>query len=446
MRFLLALAAAKITAMLIRIVDKERGTNLPGQVAMKIDPQFVAHIKNVNPRKAVFITGTNGKSTTTKLLNEILSHSGRKVCSNLGGANMLTGVATALAANCSLTGKLQAEYIVMETDERYLAQIRHQLPARYQCVTNVQKDQAQRNGEPSYIVNKIAQALDPSVVLFVNQNEPRSYVLKDLVERYVTYGVEVNSLSFDTEDDFFALSVPCPKCHDPLVFGKYNIAHIGPFHCPSCGFGADGTADFLATDIDYENKHFTVKGQKYAFNFNTPYFLYCYTSAIAMATELGLTQQEIAAALADFQDIQGRLVTRKIGEKTLHYIKMKQENSETLQSGLNLVSRDRQKKGFLIGYDEALDFYPPFIIAFYLFDADFGQLYKSGVTNWMCMSPAMGKAAALRLLYDGFNEDNLVILPDSHDEAAITEAVSKFDCDTVYLIDEIPYFMARREA
>ena len=155
MRFYLALYTAKIIKKLLHLVARDRGTILPGKIALKIDPNFLSHVKGINPEKVVFVTGTNGKSTTTNLIHHILTHSGLKVSSNLKGANMLTGVSTALLGDISLSGKLKTDAIVMETDERYIHLIRQQLPAKYVCITSVQKDQAQRNGEPTYILDKL---------------------------------------------------------------------------------------------------------------------------------------------------------------------------------------------------------------------------------------------------------------------------------------------------
>ena len=440
MRFYLALYLAKIVSFLLHIFAKERGTVLPGKVALRIDPKFLAHVKGINPEKVVFVTGTNGKSTTTNLINHLLTHSGMHVTSNLKGANMLKGVTTTILKEMSLSGSIHTDAIVLETDERYVNLIRQQLPAKYVCITNIQKDQAQRNGEPSYILNKLKPVVGPDVTLFLNKNEPNSYSLKELAGRTISYGVNENSHSYNKEDDFFSVSLPCPCCHNPLTFKTYNIENIGPFSCPSCGFGGEKETDYLVESVDFEGKKFTVNGNEYALNFNTAYFLYCYVLAIGVATELGLSQKQIAAALKAFKNIRGRLETKKIAGKTLHYIKMKQENSETTQSSLNLIARDKRKKTFMIGYDEYLDFKPPLVISFYPFDYDTRGILRSGVKKWICMSKAMGRAVALRFLYDGFDEKDMIVLSDSHEET-IEKTLSKVPGDDpVYLVEEIPYW------
>ena len=443
MRFYLALYLTKFISFVLHIVAKNRGTILPGIIALKIDPRFLSHIKGIDLSKVIFVTGTNGKSTTTNLIHHILTQSGLKVSSNLKGANMVTGVTTALLGDISLGGKLKSDAVVMETDERYIHLIREQLPAKYVCVTNVQKDQAQRNGEPSFILNKLKKFITPDVTLVLNKNEPNSYALKSMADKVISYGVAENSRSYNKEDDFFSVSSPCPCCHNPLSFSAYNIENIGPFTCPTCGFGSEAGPDFLVEDVDYDGKTFKVNGQTYDFNFNTAYFLYCYVSAIAVATEIGISQEKIANALRKFKNIRGRLETRQIAGKTLHYIKMKQENSETTQSSLNLVARDERKKIFMIGYDEYLDFFPPLVISFYPFDYDPRGMLRSGITKWICMSTAMGRAVALRFLYDGFDEKDMIVLPDSQEET-IAKALEKIPGDDpVYLVEEIPYWKKR---
>lgn len=440
MRFFLAMLAARACGLLIKLVAKNRGTDLPGKVALKIDPRFVAHIKGVDPAKAIFVTGTNGKSTAVNIIHHILSHSGRTVCANLKGANLLSGVATSMIPDCTLGGQFKKDYVVMETDERYLALIRDQLPAKYVCLTNIQRDQAQRNGEPSYIIRRIAQMLDSDMTLFLNMDEPNSMSLASLHKgRLLLYRAETNSRSFTKDDDFFSVGMPCPVCHGPLDFHTYNVDNIGPFSCPSCGFGSDLKGDYVAEDIDFENRTFTMGGRAYAFNFNTPYFLYCYVLALGVAKELGVSDGETAAALEAFRDIRGRMEDRQIAGKTLHYLKMKQENSETLQSSLELVCRDSSPKIFLIGFDEYLDFYPPMTIPFCIFDCDLRGLLRSRVDKWICMSAAMGKAAAIRFLYDGFPAEDMVTLTDST-EPTVAAALEKLPGDSAYLIEEIPYW------
>lgn len=432
-RFYIALYAAKLVSFGINLIAKERGTNLPGKVALKIDPDFIKHIKGVDLDRTVFVTGTNGKSTTTNLIAHVLDKAGIKTAVNLAGANLLAGVAVTLMKNTGLSGKLKADLILLETDERFLPVIYKQLPARHLCVANIQKDQVQRNGEPNIIWRKIASIIDEKTTLYVNGDEPNAYSLGRLAGRTVSYGVDKNSSSFEKKDDFFSVTMPCPVCHNAIEFEAYNIDNIGPFVCPSCGFGKEKKNDYQAQDVDFDNKTFISGGRKYEFGYSTPYFLYCYIAALAVTREFGVDENTVSNAFKDFVNIGGRMEDVKAGGKTIHYLRMKQENPETVQSALNVIAADKNEKIFLLGLDELVDFHPHYTNTFYTFDCDFRELINSNVKHCICFSGTVAYDAALRMLYDGFDADKLTILPTNDDETIVKE-LAKHDCDNVYLI------------
>ena len=109
MRFFPALWLGKLLNVAINIIDKNRGSNFSGQWAMKVDPQMVKHFKGIDTSKVLFITGTNGKSTTNNLVNHILRKNGKTVVSNLEGANLIYGVATSLIKASNIFGKVDAD-------------------------------------------------------------------------------------------------------------------------------------------------------------------------------------------------------------------------------------------------------------------------------------------------------------------------------------------------
>ena len=94
MRFILTLWISKFVAFAVNLIDKKRGSNYSGKIALKLMPNFVAGFKGIDYNKVYFISGTNGKSTTTNLLYHTLISAGRSVACNTEGANMMGGVAT----------------------------------------------------------------------------------------------------------------------------------------------------------------------------------------------------------------------------------------------------------------------------------------------------------------------------------------------------------------
>ncbi len=443
MRFRFALLAAKFTAWAINIVAKGRGTNLPGKIALKFDPDFISHIKGLDPDKTIFVTGTNGKSTTTNLMAHVFKKAGFRVAVNLEGANLIGGVVVSLLKNCSLSGQLNADVVLMETDERFLPIIHKQLPAKHLCITNVQKDQVQRNGEPEIIRRKILSVISEDMTVYVNGDEPNALSLGEKAGRCVKYGVDRNKSSFDKKNDFFSVTAPCPICHEAIVYDHYNIDNIGSFHCPTCGFGAAAN-DYLATEIDFDAKTFHVGDKVYDFKYSTPYFLYCYIAALTVASEFGASSDVISEAFADFALQGGRMETVKVGTKEIKYLRMKQENPETVQSALNVIADDPTPKIFLLGLDELVDFDPHYTNTFYTFDCDFRRLIASGIERCICFSGTVAYDAGLRMLYDGFAEEKLTVLPTNDDKTIIDE-LEKYDCDNVYLITWLHKYEALAE-
>lgn len=439
-RFYLALWISKVLAVVIGLIAKGRGTNKPGEIALAIDPQFIKHIKGINPDKAVFITGTNGKSSTSNLLYHILSESGKRVIFNKGGANMTPGVAVPLLKSCSLFGRIKCDFIIMETDERYISRIRKQLPAKYLAITNIQKDQVQRNGEPSFIRGKIRDAITPEMTVFLNNDEPNSLSLTSAgAERAIRYSVARHERSFVKAKSFFEVTMPCPVCHSSLAFHSHNMENIGTFSCSSCGFKNDGEPDYRTTEVSFEDKHFVLNGNKYPFGCNRTEFLYSYTLAVSIALELGICEKDIQRTLETYDKNVGQGELHSLGKSGVRYFRIKQENSETLQSALSTLAADRKDKVIIMGLDEYIDFHPPYINGCYMFDCSFGALRDSGVEKCICTAPSLGRIAALRFLYDDFDPSLICTLPDS-DEKTLEGALPEGFDGSVYLIEEIPFW------
>ena len=179
-KFHIALIVGKTIAFIVNIIAKGRGTNLSGKYAYKICKNFIKEFKNIDYSKVVFITGTNGKSTTNNMIINALKTAGKTVTTNLEGANLITGIATAMIKNSTITGKIKTEYMIFETDERYLKQTFDQLPAKNICITNLQKDQVQRNGEPDFIYQKIKAVLNKDMTIYVNNEETRAKSFEDI--------------------------------------------------------------------------------------------------------------------------------------------------------------------------------------------------------------------------------------------------------------------------
>ena len=160
----------------VRHVTRLRGggSAFPGLVIEKIDPQFTRDVLASLPHGVVIISGTNGKTTTTKMTVELLESQGFKVFTNRTGSNFSRGVTAAILGEIDYKGTLDADIAVLELDEAHAVKFVDIIPPRYSLLLNVMRDQLDRFGEidtTAKMLEHIAQATTRTVVL--NREDPR---------------------------------------------------------------------------------------------------------------------------------------------------------------------------------------------------------------------------------------------------------------------------------
>ena len=432
MKFILTLWLSKLVAKVVNLIDPQRGSNYSGKIAVKLMPDFVAHFKDINYDKVIFITGTNGKSTTTNLVCHTLQSAGRTVACNVEGANMMPGVATTLIKNSTLGGRPNKEFFVLEIDERSLAAIRKVLPAHHMGITNLQKDQVQRNGDPDFILRKFQTAVGKDMTLYLNNEEPRSKSLEDQAGRSVYFGVAPNSKTGSRQDEY-TVTLPCPKCGHSIEYQRYNLASIGTFRCVHCGYQSEPNPDVLADDVDFAGKSFRVDGQPFRITYINPFYIYNYAMDIAICRQFGLTDQQLRQAFLSFVNPAERREVLTYHGKQIHYLRMKQENPETLQSALDTIAEDKGRKAVFMGMYEVKDFLPYYTNTFYFFDCDFAPIVQTDVERYVVFSSTVCYDTANRMIYAGAPMDRITVL-DTEDIPTILSKLDELETDNVYFL------------
>ena len=171
---------AMVVAKLARFATRLRGggSAFPGLVLLKMQPNVLEKTLGALPSGVVFVTGSNGKSTTTAMLTSLLRGHGVRVFSNPAGGNLPQGLASAVVAGASLTGHVKADIAVLEVDEAYGPQISDLLRPDWVVVTNIQLDQLNRFGEPEHVfdlIHTLASRAKAGVV--VNAGDPNLVTL-----------------------------------------------------------------------------------------------------------------------------------------------------------------------------------------------------------------------------------------------------------------------------
>ncbi|GAA1444930.1 MurT ligase domain-containing protein [Leifsonia poae] len=153
MRYRLAVIAGRLARWLLRL--RGGGSAVPGRVALAIAPRFLERSVSRLPLGVVFVSGSNGKSTTTNMLTGILREHGLNVFTNPSGGNLPQGIASALLASVPLDGYVRGDVGVIEVDEAYGVDLATVLKPRASLLLNVQIDQLNRFFEPTRVVGML---------------------------------------------------------------------------------------------------------------------------------------------------------------------------------------------------------------------------------------------------------------------------------------------------
>ncbi|MHB8186206.1 MAG: MurT ligase domain-containing protein [Dermatophilaceae bacterium] len=166
-----AVAAGKVARAATRL--RGGGSALPGLVVEKVDPRFLTHALADLPRGVVVVTGTNGKTTTTKMLVAILREHGLTVFTNPTGSNFTRGVISSMLAEIPLSGRLKADIAVLELDEAHALKFAAAVKPTHSLLLNVARDQLDRFAEIDHtakLLAELAEQTTTGVVLNIDDS------------------------------------------------------------------------------------------------------------------------------------------------------------------------------------------------------------------------------------------------------------------------------------
>ena len=343
-RFGIAKATARGLHWGLTHVARRPGANLPGKVALKLDPQAIAEARGVVRRGAILVTGTYGKTTVYNLLADCVQRSGASVCCNRTGANLAYGVASALL-ECR-----GADWGVIESDELWLGKSLPALQPRFLVLLNLFRDQLDRCGEIDHIQDVIVEALgkSPDTVLIFNADDPLCAMVAEraaaLPGREGTRSVVFGTAEpMHLEQNAVSDTTMCQRCSSMLQYEFRQYGQLGAYRCPQCGFArpaldfAATNIRFTATDLTFDvsretcETHADETGEQrlhtaedvsretsaMVFPVHThlagSYMVYNMLAVAAAATCMGCSPADIQAAIDAFDPHNGRLQEFSVG-------------------------------------------------------------------------------------------------------------------------------------
>jgi lipid II isoglutaminyl synthase (glutamine-hydrolysing) len=415
-RFTLALAGGKAAATAARVLGAGGGTSFPGIVARRIDPRVLEKAAAASDARKVIVTGSNGKTTTCRMLAALAHADGLRVAQNRSGSNLLQGVTSAAVRETDLWGRMDTQLLLLEVDEATVRLVAPELRPDTFLVTNIFRDQLDRFGELYSMAGKleaVIEALPASATVVLNGDDPLVASLGP--------GAPARRLYFGIRDDSAGTQVPehaadtirCVRCQHQLGYRVAYLSHLGDYRCPACGSARPGldVAVTVARPSEAGSEIIVeTPAGTYTLQIPLPGLHNVYNAAAALAGEVALSlprplePASARRAMAGVRPAFGRLEEIRAGDRqvVLAFVK----NPTSYNTTLREVLRRPGRKHILAAHSNTVVDGEDFA---WLWDVDIEQLVPQ-LAN-LVISGTRAEEVALRFKYAGAHPALTQVLP-----------------------------------
>ena len=439
-RFYTAMFLAKCANKSLKLL-RRNASYFPGNLALKICPNFLEQIDK--PKTIIGVTGTNGKTTVSNMINDVLIDNGYKVINNRYGSNMNTGIAASFVENNTITGKNKNDIAVFEMDERSTIHIFKYITPTYLICNNISRDSLKRNAHTAFIANIIDKAIPEGTTVITNGDDPICVNLANKNKK-IYYGID--RLDTDTEkcENIVQDMVLCPKCGAKLEYEYYRYHHVGKMHCPNCDFKTPAK-DYEVTNIDFENKEVLIKDNnkkseyKYTMISDGIINIYNMLSAITVLKQVGLSDEKINESLKKTKIVDTRFMIDEAGGKKIVLHLAKGQNPIACSRAFDYVRKQPENKTIIMLLD---DLHEKNEVITWFYDADYEFLNGDNVEQ-IIVSGRRAKDTVVRLLMAGVPKEK--IFSDRDEAESVKKYFNPQNIDSVYILYDL-YSIKERDA
>jgi len=314
LRLAAAVAAGKIARAGLHALGRG-ATALPGIVTLAVDPAAIARIGERLAHGVLLVSGTNGKTTTSRMLADVARAAGWVPIHNRSGSNLDRGIAATLVAEAGWGGAPRGDVGIFEVDEASLPRVLARVEPRAVLVTNLFRDQLDRYFEVDQLARRVAAALarlPEAATIVLNADDPLVARLGEGHRgRVLFFGVDDAAVGGHVAQHI-SDATHCPRCSSRLAYARVVLAHVGEWSCPACGL-ARPARDVAATRVELgrDGSRLTVAQDGSAGVVEVPlpglYNAYNALAAIALARAAEIPFATAARAIAAFRPAFGRL-------------------------------------------------------------------------------------------------------------------------------------------
>jgi UDP-N-acetylmuramyl tripeptide synthase len=449
-RQIASISASKATLEVLRRSGRG-GTAAPGLVALQIDPEVVSKIARRLPNGAIVVAGTNGKTTTSRMIADIIEASGLKAIHNRSGSNLARGVAATFVQQSSLTGAPDGQIAVIESDEAALPEILRLVRPRLLVLNNLFRDQLDRYGELDTVGQKWKAAfanLPQTTRLIADVDDPTlASITGELAVPRTTFGLSAPEHTLSALPHAADAAI-CRKCGANLTYNELYLGHLGDWACTSCGF-ARPALDVVGSDIHLDAmssltmsvRSGTQTLEEVTVQVPGIYNAYNVTAAVTTGFALGIPSATIRKALGQFRSPFGRAerISYDGREISIALVKNPVGFNEVLRTVTGGGS-ELAAPTLIVINDEFADGRD----VSWLWDVDFEMLAAG--TLPIATAGIRGADMANRLKYAGVDESRLIPLDGPIDKALATFLEKTNGAPEVSILPTYTAMLAIREA
>jgi len=397
-------AAARAAGTLSRAAGRGGGTTLPGKLLWKLDPSAVDRLARRLPQGSVVVSATNGKTTTSAMIAEILR--GRvRVAHNRSGANLVSGVASALLQAGD------AELGLFEVDEAALSEVARRVHPKALLLGNLFRDQLDRYGELELVAARWRDTVAalPEAKLVVNADDPQVGDLARVHGGATTFGLDDPRLARPALQHA-ADSKYCLRCGTPYEYAAAYVGHLGDYRCPSCGH-ARPALDVVAREIELHG----LDGASFALSapegearveLALPglYNVYNALGAASLALTLGVPLDDVVAGLGRFSAAFGRFERIPVRDKRLLMLLIK--NPAGANEAVRTLVDGAPPRVAVVALNDAI---ADGRDVSWIWDVDFEPLIPG--LEHVVATGSRAAELALRFAYGGLARDRIEVVP-----------------------------------
>ena len=344
-RFYLAVLLARAARALLKLLGRQ-ATHFPGEVALRVCPDFLARVDL--PETLICVTGTNGKTTCSNMCADVLRRQGETLVHNQEGSNMPEGVIVALLGASSFWGRARCSYAVLEVDERGSYLILPYLRPQYLIITNLFRDSFRRNAHVEFITDFIRRAMPPETTMIVNADDMISNSLCPQNQK-VYFGIDVQPGEREAHPTFVHDTILCPNCHQVMTHHFLRYHHIGRAYCPHCGLEAP-EPDVTISHFDWAEDTIQIRAGSETFLLSRAVEkivdLYNLVACIAVFWKMGWSVSQLKQAFDGLEADRSRHQVTVVGDKRIITVTCKDENPVANSRVFDFVSQDPSQKPF----------------------------------------------------------------------------------------------------